>query len=250
MNNSINVTFNFINRNLLISYSYDNFIHITISYYSRETKKTMSFVSTTTQGFRQKHRNRTKVEAHLLVPDLPSLLSKMKKESSSLFLVKLSFNVRCNCKVRCTRKEPLVMNPHIWLNILVSIYRLEFNFFDMDSAQDRSPKNLETEKIGNEGILHQIPALHLDTEGKEARGSTYSQEDMMVIKSFSRMFPMWGMYFVVSLISATGFTFFLQQYTNLNLSNKIPMQIYNIVQDFPIFAITFLHHWISKLPNN
>ncbi|KAL8262282.1 hypothetical protein R6Q59_026331 [Mikania micrantha] len=118
------------------------------------------------------------------------------------------------------------------------------------SRQDRAPKNLETEKIGNEGISHQIPAPHLDTKGKETRGSTYNQEDMMVVKSLLRMFPMWGMFFVVPLISATGFTFFLLQYTNLKLSDKIPIQIYNIVQDFSRFAIPFLYRWIFNLRKN
>ncbi|KAD6120291.1 hypothetical protein R6Q59_026327 [Mikania micrantha] len=113
-NNSVYVAINFINRNPLISYSYDGLIDIAIDYYPLADPKPVSFVSTTTQGFYQHHRNRTKVEVHVVVPDLPRLLLKMKKESFSFFLVNLVFNVRFNCKVSCTRKEPLLMNPAIW----------------------------------------------------------------------------------------------------------------------------------------
>ncbi|KAJ0743310.1 putative proton-dependent oligopeptide transporter family, MFS transporter superfamily [Helianthus annuus] len=119
--------------------------------------------------------------------------------------------------------------------------------FLKDSRQDRSPKNLEMEKIESEGISQERPIHHLDTEGEEVRGTTFNQEDMVVVKSLLRMFPMWGMFLVVSIISATGFTFFLQQYSNLYLSDKIPIQIYNIVQDFSRFSILFLYRWICSL---
>ncbi|KAF5785402.1 putative proton-dependent oligopeptide transporter family [Helianthus annuus] len=119
-----------------------------------------------------------------------------------------------------------------------------------DSRQDGSPKNLEMEKIESEGISQERPIQHLDTEGEEVRGTTLNQEDMVVVKSLLRMFPMWGMFLVVSIISVTGFTFFLQQYSNLYLSDKIPVQIYNNVQDFSRFSILFLYHWICGLRKN
>lgn len=116
------------------------------------------------------------------------------------------------------------------------------------SRQDRSPENFETEMIPH----HERPPRSLNIKGKETmRSVSYKQkqEDMVVVKRLLRMFPMWAMFFVVSLISATGFTFFLQQYNNLNMSDKIPVQIYNIVQDLSRFVIPFLYRWICRCEN-
>ncbi|KAI3805818.1 hypothetical protein L1987_21704 [Smallanthus sonchifolius] len=92
------------------------------------------------------------------------------------------------------------------------------------SRQDRLPQNLQTGKTGN--------------------------EDMVVVKSLLKMFPMWGLFFVVSIISATGFTFFLKQYSNLNVSNKIPIQVFGMDQDLSRFVIPLLYNRIRCLPKN
>ena len=114
------------------------------------------------------------------------------------------------------------------------------------SRQDGSTRNLESETRKNEA-MSQEGSLHLDTTGQRDRGScSYKQEDIMVVKSLLRIFPMWAMYFVISLISATGSTFFLEQYSNLNRSNKIPIQIYNLLQDFSSFAFPILYLWTCK----
>ncbi|MFS7959732.1 putative proton-dependent oligopeptide transporter family, MFS transporter superfamily [Helianthus anomalus] len=110
------------------------------------------------------------------------------------------------------------------------------------SSEDGSPMNLETENIGNEGIPQERPALRLDD----------IQDDMVIVKCLLRMLPMWVMFFVVSIISATGATFFLLQYSNLNVNNKIPIQMYNIVQGFSSFAILILYNqfrYLSKKEN-
>lgn len=108
--------------------------------------------------------------------------------------------------------------------------------------QIRPLKNLETEKKENEEIKQEISSPRLDTKGKEA--------DIEVVKSLVRMFPMWGMFFVVSLISATGSTFFLQQFNNLNTSNQIVLQVCNVVQDLSSFAFPFLYRWICGSRKN
>ena len=100
---------------------------------------------------------------------------------------------------------------------------------------------MKTKENGNKEIMQERSSLDSDTKGKE---------DMIVVKSLLRMFPMWGMFFVVSLISATGSTFFLQQYNNLNSNSSISIQIYNVFQDFSEFCIPFLYTWICGLHKN
>ncbi|PWA79087.1 hypothetical protein CTI12_AA209680 [Artemisia annua] len=109
------------------------------------------------------------------------------------------------------------------------------------TRQDRPQQNLKTKKNGNKEILQERPSLDSDTNGKE---------DMIVVKSLLRMFPMWGMFFVVSLISATGSTFFLQQYNNLKTNISISIQIYNVFQDLSEFCIPFLYTWICGSHKN
>lgn len=109
------------------------------------------------------------------------------------------------------------------------------------TRQDRPQQNLKTRKNGNKVITQERSSLDSDTKGKE---------DMIIVKSLLRMFPMWGMFFVVSLISATGSTFFLQQYNNLNTNISISIQIYNLLQEFSSFCIPFLYAWICGLHKN
>ncbi|KVH95027.1 hypothetical protein Ccrd_002904 [Cynara cardunculus var. scolymus] len=124
-------------------------------------------------------------------------------------------------------------------------------------GQDRSlQQNLGIEMTTNEGIAQERSVLRLNMIGLEDReSSSYKQEDMVVIKRLLRMFPMWGVFMVVCVISATGNTFFLQQYSYLN-PDKIPIQIYNLVQDSSSFLIPFLYRaicdirWISSVGKN
>ncbi|KAI3732575.1 hypothetical protein L1987_63781 [Smallanthus sonchifolius] len=59
-----------------------------------------------------------------------------------------------------------------------------------------------------------------------------------------------GVFFVVSIISATGSALFLQQFNNLHADNDIAVQIYSLVQGFSQFAIPYLCRWICCLRKN
>ncbi|KAI3677778.1 hypothetical protein L6452_37048 [Arctium lappa] len=124
------------------------------------------------------------------------------------------------------------------------------------SGQDKFRQSLGIKMTKNEGIMQKRSVLRLDRIRHDDRESgSYKQEDMVVVKRLLRIFPMWGMFLVVCVISATGNTFFLQQYSKLN-TDKIPIQIYNLVQDFSSFLIPFLYRaicgicWISSVRKN
>ncbi|KAJ9544796.1 hypothetical protein OSB04_024503, partial [Centaurea solstitialis] len=114
-------------------------------------------------------------------------------------------------------------------------------------GEERVQHNLEIEMTNNEGIMPKRSLLRLHRIKRNDRDrSSFKQEDMLVIKRLLRMFPMWGLFLVVCVISATGNTFFLQQYSNLN-TYKIPFQIYNLVQDSSSFLIPFLYRAICGI---
>ncbi|KAI3819136.1 hypothetical protein L1987_12960 [Smallanthus sonchifolius] len=117
------------------------------------------------------------------------------------------------------------------------------------SRQDKDTPDIE--KGENEGIRQGLSTLHLETKQKEDKKNTnfYKQDDVFIIKSLLRLFPMWGVFIVVSIMTATGSTFFSLQYSNLNTDNDIAVQIYYLVQEFLKFAIPHLYHWICCLPN-
>lgn len=92
-------------------------------------------------------------------------------------------------------------------------------------------------------------SLHSDTDKKKNRGSSSYKRDVKVVRSLLRMFPMWGTFFVVSLISAVGNTFYIEQYSNLENKHEIPNQIYDLIQDFSGFLIPFVYHWTCFFKN-
>ncbi|KAJ0691551.1 putative proton-dependent oligopeptide transporter family, MFS transporter superfamily [Helianthus annuus] len=102
---------------------------------------------------------------------------------------------------------------------------------------------MDIEKGGNEGKTSEISTRHLDVNGKEKKSnSSYKQEDYKVIlKSILKMIPMCVVFSVLSLISATGSTFYLQQYNNLNTDSVIAIQFYSLVQDSSKFVIPFIY---------
>ncbi|KAJ0471430.1 putative proton-dependent oligopeptide transporter family, MFS transporter superfamily [Helianthus annuus] len=102
---------------------------------------------------------------------------------------------------------------------------------------------MDIEKGGNEGKTPEISTRHLDVNGKEKkRNSSYKQEDhKMILKSVLKMIPMCVVFSVLSLISATGSTFYLQQYNNLNTDSVIAIQFYSLVQDSSKFVIPFIY---------
>ncbi|PWA88100.1 proton-dependent oligopeptide transporter family [Artemisia annua] len=59
------------------------------------------------------------------------------------------------------------------------------------------------------------------------------------------MGPMWVTYLVVSAISATGSTFFYEQFNNLNTVNKMPIQIYDLVRKLSSFGILHVYRLLS-----
>ncbi|KAJ0700044.1 putative proton-dependent oligopeptide transporter family, MFS transporter superfamily [Helianthus annuus] len=80
---------------------------------------------------------------------------------------------------------------------------------------------------------------------KQDQGDNCYKEDVKVIRSLLRIFPMWGTFFVVSLISTVGNTFYYEQFDNLEYSYKIPVQMYFVIQQFSYFTIPFLYQWTS-----
>ncbi|KAM0053870.1 putative proton-dependent oligopeptide transporter family, MFS transporter superfamily [Helianthus debilis subsp. tardiflorus] len=101
---------------------------------------------------------------------------------------------------------------------------------------------MDIEKGGNEGNTLKISTGHLDVNGKEKkRNSFYKQEDKVILKSILKMIPMCVVFSVLSLISATGSTFYLQQYSNLNTDSVIAVQFYSLVQDSSKFVIPFIY---------
>ncbi|KAI3819140.1 hypothetical protein L1987_12964 [Smallanthus sonchifolius] len=64
------------------------------------------------------------------------------------------------------------------------------------------------------------------------------------------MLPMWVVFSLLSIISATRSTFFLQQYNNLDTDDDIALQIYSLVQAFSKFVIPFLYAWFCCLRKN
>ncbi|KAI3819142.1 hypothetical protein L1987_12966 [Smallanthus sonchifolius] len=64
------------------------------------------------------------------------------------------------------------------------------------------------------------------------------------------MLPMWVVFSLLSIISATRSTFFLQQYNNLDTDVDIALQIYSLVQAFSKFVIPFLYAWFCCLRKN
>ncbi|XP_076935645.1 uncharacterized protein LOC143602418 [Bidens hawaiensis] len=118
---------------------------------------------------------------------------------------------------------------------------------------DKPIQNIETEKLDYVKIpKERRTTRYLDTKGKEPKaGSTsHEQADTVIVKSLLRMLPMWVMFFVVSIMSATGATFFYLQYSNLNVTHNIPIQIYSVFQGFSSFVIPVLYNKINCFSEN
>nr|GEZ92945.1 putative proton-dependent oligopeptide transporter family [Tanacetum cinerariifolium] len=98
-------------------------------------------------------------------------------------------------------------------------------------------------------ITAEQSSLHSDTNKKKNKGSSSYKRDVKVVRSLLRMFPMWGTFFVVSLASAAGNTFYIEQYNNLKNEHNIPIQIYDLIQDFSGFLIPFVYHWTCFFGN-
>lgn len=110
------------------------------------------------------------------------------------------------------------------------------------SRPDPSALSLETTTEENEGTTQ-------DSKG-QGNGQSIYEKDMLKVKSLLRMFPMWGAYVVVAVVSATGSTYFIEQYSNLNASKKLPVQIYTLIQQVSTFAIPFLYRCASCSSKN
>ncbi|XP_071741427.1 protein NRT1/ PTR FAMILY 5.14-like [Rutidosis leptorrhynchoides] len=106
------------------------------------------------------------------------------------------------------------------------------------SRHDTSAPSSETRTKEHEGTTQ-------DREEHENRESNNLKKDMAKVKSLIRLFPVWGSYFVVALVSATGNTFFLEQFSNLHASQKLPIQIYTLIQQVSSFSIPFLYRWAT-----
>ncbi|XP_076931086.1 protein NRT1/ PTR FAMILY 5.14-like [Bidens hawaiensis] len=114
--------------------------------------------------------------------------------------------------------------------LLKSKSQCSTNTSTQERSQERNPEN--------EGITPKRSPL-----GEMDQGDRCYKEDLKVLPSLLRMFPLWGTFFVVSLISAVGSTFYTEQFDNLENNDKMPVQIYNVIQDFSCFAIPFLYKW-------
>ncbi|KAI3505123.1 hypothetical protein L1887_27038 [Cichorium endivia] len=96
----------FINRNPLISISYDGVLNITIDYVTSGNEY-INFANTTAPGFYQRKQNQTDVTVYIPAPGFPQL-SQMQKNGSGVFQVNLEFNVSFRCKVPCKKKRRLM----------------------------------------------------------------------------------------------------------------------------------------------
>ncbi|XP_071739072.1 protein NRT1/ PTR FAMILY 5.10-like [Rutidosis leptorrhynchoides] len=54
----------------------------------------------------------------------------------------------------------------------------------------------------------------------------------------------------VALVSATGNTFFIEQYSNIGASVVVPLQIYTLIQQASSFGIPFLYGWVTRRHKN
>ncbi|PWA79083.1 hypothetical protein CTI12_AA209640 [Artemisia annua] len=116
---SVLLVLNFINRNPLISFSYQDSINITI-YYHPLLSPPILFANANATGFNQDNQNQQKFGVYMHAPELLSILHLMKGANSNVFVVNLVFNVTFDCKVAlCMHKSPFNMNldiryPYYW----------------------------------------------------------------------------------------------------------------------------------------
>ncbi|MFS7976633.1 putative proton-dependent oligopeptide transporter family, MFS transporter superfamily [Helianthus anomalus] len=99
------------------------------------------------------------------------------------------------------------------------------------STQERSPER----ELENEGIkCERSPQDH---------GDKVYKEDVKVIQSLLRIFPLWGTFLVISIISSAGNTFYYEQIDSLEYSYSVPGQIYFVIQEISCFTVPILYHW-------
>ncbi|KAL4557767.1 hypothetical protein LXL04_035955 [Taraxacum kok-saghyz] len=96
---SFYLIYKFINRNPLISVSYDDFLNITIKYYSDSHEK-LYITNTTAPGFHQHPLNDTEVTLHVPAPEL----SQMKNTSVAFIVVSLHTKGSFHCRAACKKK--------------------------------------------------------------------------------------------------------------------------------------------------
>ncbi|GJV19464.1 putative proton-dependent oligopeptide transporter family protein [Tanacetum coccineum] len=117
--------------------------------------------------------------------------------------------------------------------------------FETPSREEETQEDRASHTLRNEPSLHDLDLTTGEEERQEDRASNSPEHDKQVLKSLLRIFPVWAAFFMVSLISATGSTFFFEQYNNLSNSKNIPIQIYNLLQQGSSFAIPFLYRWTT-----
>ncbi|KAL8262279.1 hypothetical protein R6Q59_026328 [Mikania micrantha] len=121
--------------------------------------------------------------------------------------------------------------------IRARIHKLLCNSKSRCSTYDTSSQGRSLER----NVENDEP-IRLATRGEiEQRNNRVYKEDVRVIRSLLRMFPLWGNFFVVSLTSAVGSTFYIEQYNNLENKYHIPVQIYDVTQSFSHFIVPFLY---------
>ncbi|KAK1437178.1 hypothetical protein QVD17_02964 [Tagetes erecta] len=139
--------------------------------------------------------------------------------------------------------------------------------------------NLDIEMEENEKIAQEIPTTNFDTKGKEdgscqknldiengendqrsihtkgkeeeSNKCSHKQDHgvmlLFIVKSLLRMFPIWGVFLMLSIISATGSAFFSLQYNNLNTNKDIAVQFYSLVQSLSQSFIPYVYScWICS----
>lgn len=106
-NESFNLVLEFINRNPLISVSYDSFLNISVYYIS--SSNVSYFAETTAPGFDQQNLKQTEVTVHIPAPE-SSQLSEMQNTSNPIgLLVNLDFIVGFRC-ISCKEKRRMTFN--------------------------------------------------------------------------------------------------------------------------------------------
>ncbi|KAL7584498.1 hypothetical protein Lser_V15G42914 [Lactuca serriola] len=94
------------------------------------------------------------------------------------------------------------------------------------------------------------PAQESSSETRRQENDGITQDDIRVVRSLLRMFPMWGTLIVVPLTSAVGSTFYIEQFSYLRGNDKIPAQMFDMIQDLSGFAILILYSRLTCVRQN
>lgn len=111
------LSFKFVNRNKMISATYDLF-NITIQYYLPNSTTRIDFGNSTTQVLLYQDNGKPlMVDNWTPISGMSGLRQQLKKElTETLFLVNLDFSMRFHCKEVGNHKHRFLMSTNIWIS--------------------------------------------------------------------------------------------------------------------------------------